>query len=407
MIIPSIDLMDGKAVQLKQGKEKVLEEEDVFKLVKQFRLYGDIAVIDLDAALGKGDNLELIKKICRMADCRVGGGIRTKERAMELLSAGAKRIIIGTKADPEFLKNFPKDRVMVALDAKGGEVVDKGWTEATGQTPMERLKEIEPYCGSFLFTDVDREGMMQGIRVEEVKKLQEATSNPITMAGGITTLEELKILDELGFDSQIGMALYTGEINLPDALVNNLDWEKGDGLIPTIAQDERGQVLMLAYSTEESLRWTLDVGKATYYSRSRKELWTKGETSGDYQELIRLDHDCDRDTLLFTVRQENVACHTGRYSCFADQKFTPELLYSVLKDRADNPIEGSYTSKILADEDMIKKKISEEAGEVVNYTDRENLVWELADLYYFMNVLMVKKGIEPWEVLNELWRRRK
>src|SRR3989338_7142605 len=123
MIIPSIDLMNGKAVQLKQGKEKVLERNDVLGLALEFRRYGELAVIDLDAAIGKGDNLNLIKKICKIADCRVGGGIRTIEKANEIMRAGAKKIIIGTKATPKFLKQLPKERVVVAIDTKDGFVV--------------------------------------------------------------------------------------------------------------------------------------------------------------------------------------------------------------------------------------------------------------------------------------------
>ncbi|MDP3766195.1 MAG: HisA/HisF-related TIM barrel protein, partial [Nanoarchaeota archaeon] len=160
MIIPSIDLMNGKAVQLKQGKEKVLERKDVLALAKEFGKYGEIAVIDLDAALGKGNNSELIKKICKIADCRVGGGIRTIEKANEILQAGAKKIIIGTKANSEFLKQLPKDRVMVAIDAKDNYVVTEGWTKKTNATPQQLISRLESYCSGFLFTNVDKEGLM-------------------------------------------------------------------------------------------------------------------------------------------------------------------------------------------------------------------------------------------------------
>src|SRR3989344_8446544 len=162
MIVPSIDLMDGKAVQLRQGKEKVLEREDVLELALEFRKYGEIAVIDLDAAFGKGDNAELIKKICGIADCRVGGGIRTVQKANEIMQAGAKKIIIGTKATPEFLKQLPKEKVIVAIDTKDNYVVNKGWTKKTKKTPEEAIKELEPYCSEFLFTNVNKEGLMQG-----------------------------------------------------------------------------------------------------------------------------------------------------------------------------------------------------------------------------------------------------
>jgi phosphoribosylformimino-5-aminoimidazole carboxamide ribotide isomerase len=287
MIIPSIDLMSGKAVQLRQGKEKVLEREDALDLALEFRKYGEIVVIDLDAAFGEGDNnLELIKKICKIADCRVGGGIRTIEKANEILQAGAKKIIIGTKATQKFLKQLPKDRVMVAIDTKDGFVVNQGWTKKTKKTPKDLIKKLEPYCCGFLFTDVNREGLMKGIDFSKVKSLKELTKNKFTVAGGISSMSEIKLLEDLDIDSQLGMALYSGKINLAEAFINILDFNKNDGLIPTIVQDEQNQVLMLAFSNKESLLNTFKESKAVYYSRSRKRLWTKGETSGNNQEII-------------------------------------------------------------------------------------------------------------------------
>ena len=407
MIIPSIDLMDGKAVQLRQGKEKVLERKNVLGLAKEFSKYGEVAVIDLDAAMGKGNNLELIKKICKIADCRVGGGIRTIEKANELLQAGAKRIIIGTMAKPEFLKQLLKDRIIAAVDTKEGYVVTKGWTNKTKEKPEELIKKLEPYCSGFLFTNVDKEGLMQGIDWGIVKKLKAITKNNLTVAGGISSIEDIKKLESLGVDSQLGMALYTGKIKLNEAFVSILDFNKNNGLIPTIAQDDKKQVLMLAFSNKESLLRTFKTGKATYYSRSRKKLWKKGETSGNYQEILRVKYDCDKDTLLFIVKQKNAACHTGKYSCFDDKEFSFEDLYDVISDRIINPKKGSYTSSIAADEKKIKEKIKEECMEILNYKDKDNLVWEISDILYFIFVLMAKKGIDIKDIENELWRRRK
>ncbi len=407
MIIPSIDLMDGKAVQLRQGKEKVLERKNVLGLAKEFSKYGEIAVIDLDAAMGKGNNLALIKKICKIADCRVGGGIRTIEKANELLQAGAKNVIIGTKAAPEFLKQLPKGKVIAAVDTKDGYVVTKGWTEKTKQKPEELIKKLEPYCSGFLFTNIDKEGLMQGIDFDIIKKLRKLTKNSLTVAGGISSIEDIKKLEELGADSQLGMALYTGKIKLNEAFISLLDFIKNDGLIPTITQDDKKQVLMLAFSNKESLLRTFKTGKATYYSRSRKKLWQKGETSGNYQQILRVKYDCDKDALLFIVKQKNVACHTGKYSCFDDKEFSFEDLYDVITDRIANPKKGSYTSKISADEKKIKEKIKEECMEILNYKDKDNLVWEISDLLYFIFVLMAKKGIDIRDIENELWRRRK
>lgn len=405
MIIPSIDLMGGKAVQLRQGSEKVLERADVLALAREFSKYGELVVIDLDAAFGRGDNLALVKQLCREFDCRVGGGIRTAERANEILRAGARKIIIGTKAEPEFLRLFPKERLVVAIDSKDGYVVNEGWTKKTGRAPEKVVKELEPYCSEFLFTNVNFEGLMKGFDMGAVKRLKEATKNKLTVAGGITKVSEIKELEELGVNSQLGMALYTNRIKLDEAFISVLEFN--DSLLPTIVQDENSQVLMLAFSSRQSLSKTFKTNKATYYSRSRKRLWTKGETSGNCQQFIKARYDCDRDALLFTVRQRNVACHTGSYSCFGGREFSFEELYDVVLDRVARPREGSYTSRIASDERAVLEKIKEEVEEVLEYKDRDNLVWEIADLIYFLTILMAKKGVSFKDIKNELYGRRR
>jgi len=409
LIIPSIDLMGGKAVQLEQGKKKMLERDDVLALAKEFGRYGEIAVIDLDAAMGTGDNLELIKQIVKIADCRVGGGIRTKERGRELLRSGAKRLIIGTAASPGFLSLFRREDVMVAIDSRGGKVTDQGWQRDTGATPFDLIEALKDYCSGFLFTDVDREGRLEGFNIPLAASIKEAVpkGHILTVAGGITTLEEVKATDEMGLDCQVGMSIYTGKMALEDAFVQGIDFAKGDGLVPTIVQEATGQVLMLAYSTPESLKAALRDGTGTYYSRSRKRLWTKGEESGNTQELLRVRYDCDRDTLLFTVRQKGVACHTGSYACFDDREFSLNELYQTLRDRIGGGDTSSYTCRLANDERKLMNKIMEEAREVSEYTDRENLVWEIADVAYHLLVLMAKKGIGPEEIVKELRGRRR
>lgn len=185
-----------------------------------------------------------------------------------------------------------------------------------------------------------------------------------------------------------------------------IDFDKCNGLVPTIAQDINGQVLMLAYSTKESLKESFRKGFATYFSRSRKKLWTKGETSGNTQKLISVKFDCDKDAILFKVLQKNNACHTGSYSCFNEKDFCLNDLYSVLCERINDMSKDSYTSKVAGDEKLLYEKIIEEANEVINYTDRDNLVWEIADLTYFIMVMMAKKGILMQEIVDELGRRR-
>ncbi|MCY3410775.1 MAG: phosphoribosyl-ATP diphosphatase [Candidatus Heimdallarchaeota archaeon] len=404
MIIPSIDLLDGKAVQLVQGKQKVLERSDIENLARYFNLFGEIAVIDLNGSFGNGNNENLIRKIANIADIRVGGGIRSEQKANNILQLGPKKIIIGTQANADFLQNFNPDRVIAAIDSKDGEIVDDGWRNSTKVQTIEKIEEIESYCSEFLYTDVNKEGMLQGINKQLASSINSATSNQITYAGGITSIEDIKFLNQEGMHAQIGMAIYTDEIRLESALLEILDFSKG--LIPTIVQDKSGRVRMLAYSSKESILRSIESGYATYYSRSRKELWTKGMTSGNIQKLLSIRSDCDADSLIFTVDQLGSSCHTGKQTCFGDLSFSLDDLYNTLLERS-NSNKSTYSTNLLRDEELIKSKILEEAEEVVKFEDRQNLIWELADLQFFMTALMVQQGINPAEVINELWRRRK
>lgn len=412
-MIASIDLMDGKAVQLRRGQEKVLERDDPLSLAREFDKYGEVAVIDLDAAMGRGNNLATIREILRLAECRVGGGIRSLERAKELISLGAEKVIIGSRAFEKDEVNHPflrelastigRDRIIIAVDALEGEIVTRGWKHRTGLRLFDVISEIEQYGSEFLFTCVEREGMLEGTDMETVRRLAGLTESKITVAGGVSSLEEIKELAALGLDVQLGMALYTGRISLSEAFVESLNWR--DGLMPTVAQHVDGQVLMLAYSSRESLRKSFETGRMWYFSRSRNELWPKGETSGNVQELVRMRADCDRDALLATVRQRGVACHTGSYSCFGGRRFTLHELYEVLQDRLENPRPGSYTATLT--DDLLKDKILEEARELVEAVDRREKVWELADMAYFLTVFLARNGIEIDDVLFELRRRRR
>lgn len=409
MIIPSIDIMNGKAVQLQQGQKKVLERENVFELAEEFVKYGDIAVIDLDAAMGKGNNIDLIKKLCKSFPCRVGGGIRSKEKALEFLSAGASKIIIGTAATPELLKELPKNKVIAAIDTKKGKITTEGWQTVTENTPQQKVKELQDFCYGFLYTIVDKEGMMQGTDLQSFKDIIDMTDCKIVAAGGISTIEEIAALQAMGADTQLGMCIYTGAIELKDAYVASLDFNKMNGHIPTIVQDAlTNQVLMLAYSTKESLLKAFETGTGTYYSRSRSELWTKGLTSGNTQKLISARFDCDRDSLVFKVLQNGPACHTGSYSCFeSNKKFDWHSLYQILKDRSASMPEGSYTAKLLNNSHYLNRKINEEAFEVITAETPNELAWEVADLLYHVSVLMVKNNLSVDDIYNQLEGRHK
>ncbi len=328
MVIASIDLMNKRVVQLEQGRKKVLERNDHRILIKQFDRYGETAVIDLDRALGTGENKKIVRELMKHGECRVGGGIRTVKDAREMINWGARKVIVGSRAFEHDQVNTPflralrtaigRERIVIAVDAVRGQIVTAGWRHATGLNLYCTAQTCEKYCGEFLYTCVQREGMMKGIDMRAVKALRKAVDCRLTVAGGVRSISEIKLLAKSGADVQLGMALYTGRIKLDKAFIGSLDWEKGNGLIPTITQDGSGKVLMLAYSRRDSLQRAFDTGKMCYYSRSRKKLWTKGENSGNTQTLVRIRADCDRDTLLAVVRQRGVACHEGTYTCFGD-----------------------------------------------------------------------------------------
>ncbi len=405
MIIPSIDLMDGQAVQLVGGREKAIEAGDPRPIAESFRLAGDVAVIDLDAALSQGSNEALIKDLIRLAPCRVGGGIRSVERAIEWLDAGAERIIMGTAATPELLSQLPKERVMAALDAEHGDVVVEGWRTKTGARITDRMRELREVAGSFLVTFVEREGRMGGSNLDQVKELVEAAGDArLTVAGGVTTPEELAKIDHLGADAQVGMALYSGRMSLADAIAAPLVSDRPDGLWPTVVVDERGCALGLVYSNRESLTKAVELKRGVYHSRSRG-LWIKGESSGDTQALLRIDLDCDRDALRFTVRQAGDGfCHLKTRSCWGEDRGLAQL-ERTLQARLDAAPPGSYTRRLLDDPRLLKAKLIEEAGELAAAETRDEVAWETADVLYFALVAMLRGGASLIDVERELDRR--
>lgn len=223
--------MDGAVVQLIQGRDKALEGGTPSEMLERFQDFPEIQVIDLDAALGKGVNRELVEFLATRARCRVGGGVRTPERAIEIRDQGAHRIIVGTAAftasgpNHELLARISDavspGRVMIALDSKDGRIVVKGWRESTNLSAEEVIGALEPYCSAFLCTYVDKEGMLQGTDLEWFARLRRATAHDITAAGGITTLEDIEALHALRIDAALGMAIYTGRLDAGELAERN------------------------------------------------------------------------------------------------------------------------------------------------------------------------------------------
>ncbi len=226
MIIPCIDLMDGKVVQLVQGRKKVLEGKSVDEMLRLFAGFPEIQVIDLDAAIGRGSNGEILEYLAARAMIRAGGGVRDAARATELIRQGVHRVIVGTAAFAQdgvnhaFLSDLSEaagcKRLTIALDSMNGRIVVKGWREATDRTALEVIGELEPYCSGFLCTYVDKEGMMQGTDLDWFRELRRATDHELIAAGGITTMDEVKALSDLNVHCAIGMSIYTGRLSLDE-----------------------------------------------------------------------------------------------------------------------------------------------------------------------------------------------
>jgi phosphoribosyl-ATP pyrophosphohydrolase len=382
-----------------------IDAGDPVPIARRFRLAGEIAVIDLDAAMGRGSNATLIERVLDVAPARVGGGIRDLATATRWLDAGAARIIIGTAARPELLSRLPRGRLVAALDARHGEVVVEGWKTGTGARVLDRIAGLKDMVSGFLVTFVELEGRMGGTNLALAKEIVAAAAGcRVTIAGGVTTAEEIRALDAIGADAQVGMALYTGRLDLADAIMAPLVSDRPDGLWPTVVVDERGVALGLVYSSRDSLREAVRRGQGVYHSRSRG-LWVKGETSGATQELLRIDLDCDRDSPRFVVRQAGQGfCHLATRTCWGDDGGLGRL-ERVLQSRRAHAPEGSYTARLFTDPALLAAKLREEADELARAETRAEIVHEAADVLYFTLARLAREGIELAEVEAHLDRR--
>ena len=238
MLIPSIDLQNGRIVQLVQGETLAIATDDLDAWIARFKPFGKVQLIDLDAAMARGNNDALVRRIASELPCRVGGGVRTVARAEQLLEAGAQAVIAGSglfrgpgqwaaaeaAADPGIVVNHDFGRalaatvgpqhVIAAVDARGGRVVIHGWKTSLPIAPVEAVRGLEGYCEEFLYTHVDTEGLMQGTDMDAIHAIRNATTRRVTAAGGITTREEIDALHAIGVDAVVGMAIYTGSLRL-------------------------------------------------------------------------------------------------------------------------------------------------------------------------------------------------
>jgi phosphoribosylformimino-5-aminoimidazole carboxamide ribotide isomerase len=228
VLIPSIDLMDGKIAQLVQGEEKALEFDNVDEWITRFSSFPLVQLIDLDAAKGRCPNANLIEFFISKLPCQVGGGIRSIESVRRILELGARRVILGSTLiqngvinisfAQQIANEFGPHKLVFAIDARGGKVAIRGWREITSITPIEMIQALDPFCDAFLYTHIDTEGLMAGLPLAPVRELRHATTKQLIAAGGISTHEEIEELQRMRVDAVVGMALYLGRLALPDII---------------------------------------------------------------------------------------------------------------------------------------------------------------------------------------------
>ena len=347
ILLPAIDLHQGQCVRLLRGDYDTAQvvAADPVETARAFEEQGAgwLHVVDLDGAKeGAPKNAELIAQVVERTGLQeeVGGGIRNMATVDRYLELGAARVILGSAAlrDPQFVAEAVKrygKRVAVGIDALGGKVAAEGWLEQSQVDYLELARRMEDLGVQYLIcTDISQDGTLAGPNLTMLDQLNQAVSCHVVASGGVSSLLDIVNLYDLGLYGAIaGKALYTGALDLRAAIAacRRIGGEKGAGLsedeldlyfrksdlIPAIIQDDdTGEVLMLAYMNRESFRKSLETGTTWFYSRSRRALWNKGETSGHTQTIVGVWADCDDDTLLLRVKQKGAACHTGSHSCF-------------------------------------------------------------------------------------------
>jgi phosphoribosylformimino-5-aminoimidazole carboxamide ribotide isomerase len=336
-IFPAIDIKDGSCVRLVKGEYATAHKvaEDPLETARAFEAAGAewVHMVDLDGAKDAAlVNKDIFTGVAKETGLKVevGGGIRTMDAVDYYLSHGITRVILGSAAvkNPAFAREAVikyGERIVIGIDARDGMVAAEGWLDTSDVYFTDLAVEMEKIgVKTIIFTDISRDGTLSGPNLAQLIELSAATSCDIVASGGVSGIKDIIALRDAGLYGAIaGKAIYTGNLDVAEALREGEKprdlsryFAKSE-LIPAIIQEaSTGEVLMLAYMNEQSLRLTLETGRTWFWSRSRNELWNKGATSGHYQKIISINGDCDDDTLLIRVEQTGAACHTGNHSCF-------------------------------------------------------------------------------------------
>jgi phosphoribosyl-ATP pyrophosphohydrolase len=401
MIRPAIELRGSSVVAHQpDGTEVRLPGPAPDLAARLFRL-GELRVHDVGAEQGEPAAEAAIQQICRVAECVVGGGIRDARRADALLRAGARQVLLEANAAEDLLAQLPRSKVILAFDLVDGQILPLGG----GQTELgNQIQALQDRCTGYHLRVSGSTRQAISAHLTRFEALRSRLPNhTFTLEGGIASLEDVTALDRAGLDCQLLEGALPGGIDLVEAYLALIDFDKSNGLVPVIVQDDARQVVSLMQANRAAVQQSLTTGQATYWSPHRGKHWVKGSTSGHTQELVTCLIDCDRDTLLFTVRAQGTQCHLGRYSCFEEMAFSlPRLEHALRARQGTVDPRKSYTQMMLADREGVKRKLQTEAISLVSAMSRDDVLYETADLLYFVMLNLVQEGVALDEVVREL-----
>lgn len=376
MIISTINLKNGDLVRIDSNNSETIQNTNISEFVRYLRLFGEIFV--------KTDNSpkseEVLKQICKLSVCNVLiNSNPTLEEAKKIISYGAQKIVLKAGSQENILSLLPKNRAAVYIE-----------------TDIEaNLKRYNNYTNLFFVKFANK----ANISLEEIRTY---TAKNIAIESKFD-ISDISHFEKENISVIIDCEYYENKEKMTEAFCQCLDFEKRYGYLPTIVQDyETKQVLMLAYSNLDSLKQALNTQKGTYFSRSRKKIWIKGETSGNIQGLVKARYNCDKDAILFFVRQTGNACRHGKYSCFSEKDIEINSLYNDILNKKRLLPDKALTTKLFEDEYVLKKKLMEKAFDLINYEKNSSLETEAAQLTYLLLTFMAAHNITPKDVLNKL-----
>ena len=409
----TLDLYDGKPSLVNRGK--VIEhhsDEDPYKAIQHICVAPDVLVVDLNGAMGinhdDSPNVSFIKNVSTKYYVHVGGGLRWIHDIQDMLERSARRVVLGSASD-ELISQVPKERLIVEATVNlDNEVLIHGRKTNTHVHIRDRMTQLASIgVEAISITFHDSEGRLNGIPREQIKDIVDMADGKfkkIIIAGGITTIDDLKYLWNIGVIPQLGSAIWKGRMTVGDVISESMNYNE-DGLIPGIIQHKDGHIQALIYLDKEAIKRTCDDRKLWRYSREHENLMRKGDTSGDYQDIISVTPDCDSDTLLITVDNKNSMCHTGNKSCFPNQASSKATMLAIIKHIMSRMGTKSYSGKMQKLPGLAFTKLHEEYWEIITAPEEAQSA-ELADFFAHLIMYMNGIGVDFDDIMNELNARQ-